>query len=172
MESSLDTLQEKFRQADADLKHVLTVLEGRYETASSSGPHNEDDGTDSDDNPVRLLARVRELRAQIPALQTESSEVIAAKQDLLRVCSRVLVANRASVQKLQSRAGIEVEANDQDLVYTGFLESVDKWQTQTADYFQIEGHEVPADLAEDITFTQHLQSELSEIGRASCRERV
>eukprot|EP01104_Vermistella_antarctica_P013071 TRINITY_DN389_c0_g1_i3.p1 TRINITY_DN389_c0_g1~~TRINITY_DN389_c0_g1_i3.p1 ORF type:complete len:173 (+),score=34.61 TRINITY_DN389_c0_g1_i3:207-725(+) len=167
MESSLDTLQEKFRQADADLKHVLTVLEGRYETASSSGPHNEDDGTDSDDNPVRLLARVRELRAQIPALQTESSEVIAAKQDLLRVCSRVLVANRASVQKLQSRAGIEVEANDQDLVYTGFLESVDKWQTQTADYFQIEGHEVPADLAEDITFTR---SEERRVGK-ECRSR-
>lgn len=102
-------------KAQTDLDQIALSLEeefaARYKKTSSV-------------NPQHLLARIHKLRAELPPLATECAEVLAAKKECVDAAKAQLTANCRQLSRLQTRAGIAVDAsvNDDHIIVEGTQE--------------------------------------------------
>ena len=91
-------------KAQAELEWVANRLEEEFSSRYSSGKIN----------PLEVLTRIHRLRAELPALADECSEVLQAKQECVDAAKHHLVGNTEALRRLQRRAGSSQKAGDEE----------------------------------------------------------
>lgn len=116
---AVDTLEQLFVKANNDLSYVQHKLEKEF------------DGTHADNvNPLKLMWRIKRIQEELPSLEGECRKLLAAKQDLIDKTKRILVANRASLRRLQARLDIPICCDTDDPVYSSFMNVLKEWNNQ------------------------------------------
>lgn len=98
---AVDQLEALLLRAEADLSYVHrkldTELGGKFDVAGSEQL-----------NPLRILARIRDLKADIDGVALRNKQLWADKQGVSKQLKELVQDTRADVAGLQSRCGIEV----------------------------------------------------------------
>ncbi|PSC75315.1 spindle and kinetochore-associated 2 isoform X1 [Micractinium conductrix] len=101
------------QRAQAELQSIQNRLEEEHAAASRKG----------DVNTLSLLTRLNRLRRELPAVQQECQQVLAAKQELVDAVKLGLGANTEQLHKLRRHAGIPADAASDD-TYASFKAAV------------------------------------------------
>jgi len=84
-------------KAQADLEWVGNKLEQEFSSRYKGG----------EINPMDVMTRIHRLNAELPAVASECSEVLQAKQLIVDAAKHSLVGNTEELQRLERKAGIE-----------------------------------------------------------------
>eukprot|EP00276_Gloeochaete_wittrockiana_P004384 CAMPEP_0184646518 /NCGR_PEP_ID=MMETSP0308-20130426/3214_1 /TAXON_ID=38269 /ORGANISM="Gloeochaete witrockiana, Strain SAG 46.84" /LENGTH=130 /DNA_ID=CAMNT_0027076585 /DNA_START=53 /DNA_END=445 /DNA_ORIENTATION=- len=94
---TIGVLDLQFRRLEADLDSIAGKLEAELSLNSS----------DSTENPLRILHRIRRVQDELPKIQARCESVIASKRRLIDVTEKIIVQNRDALEQMAQRAGIE-----------------------------------------------------------------
>lgn len=118
-QGAVKSLDSHFAKADALLQVVHDKLENEFQTTY---PGNA--------NPLELRARTKRLQDELPLLREECDKLLAAKQDLIDRARTTLVKNRTSLCQLRTRAGLRVNSDADDPIYSAFVKTLEEWDQQ------------------------------------------
>ncbi|PWA97899.1 hypothetical protein CTI12_AA024930 [Artemisia annua] len=133
--NAVDSLANLFTKANHDLTLVHNRLDKEFRQIY---PDNA--------NPMKLVARIKKIQDELPALKDQCRELLSAKQDLIDKARTTIVGNRASLQRLQTSVGVPVTSDSDDPAFTNFNEVIDEWTVQVRSRTGDESHEDSEDI--------------------------
>ncbi|CAI9094707.1 OLC1v1030494C2 [Oldenlandia corymbosa var. corymbosa] len=116
---AVDGLFNLFTKANHDLAVLHIKLEKEFQ---QTYPDNA--------NPMKLVARIKKIQADVSSLKEQCRELLEAKQGLIDKARMVLVGNRSMLQKLQASTRIPVTDDSSDSAYSNFSQIIEEWTVQ------------------------------------------